>query len=361
VSVSGNQGQPQPADDLADEQPFRVLAIVNTLLRGRWIITGVAGAVTAAAIVMTLLAQPVFTSTAKFLPSQSPAMSSRMGAIIEGGASLGRGDDPSTDYYVALVKSPSFLQGVVTRTFDVGDGERQTLVEYYKVPEGSESERVRKAVEWLGKTTSITAANPVYPNLPRMITLECRAGTAALAAEICSAILDEITKHNTDVRGAKVRQNREFVQAQLDTAKKELDEATEAFATFTARNRKIVSPALEADKDRLERLVRVKEDVYNTLSRQLVLARIEEQETRPSIELIQRPEPPLMRSAPRRTQTVIIAGMLGVFMGCVFAIVRDLVGRMNPADPDTCEFRKNISSIRDDALRFTPFRRHTSA
>jgi uncharacterized protein involved in exopolysaccharide biosynthesis len=341
-----------PEDDFADEQPFRVLAIVNTLLRQRWWIVGIASVVTGLAIVNVMLAKPVFTATAKFLPSQSSAMSSRMGAIIEGQANVGRGDDPSTDYYVALVQSPSFLQGVVTRTFDVGEGEPQTLVDFYKVPGGSEAERVRRAVETLDKSISISAVKVQgNPMLPRLITLECKARSAILAADICSAVLDEIVKHNTDVRGAKVRQNREFVQAQLDTAKKELDEATEAFATFTARNRKIVSPALEADKDRLERQVRVKEDVYNTLSRQLVLARIEEQETRPAIEMIQMPEPPLKRSAPRRTQTVMIAGFVGLFLGCGWALLWGFVRRIDPQDPDAAEFRQNIAGIRDDALK----------
>ena len=357
--MSVGQASPEQ-DDFADEQPFRVLAIVNTLLRGRWIIVGVAGVVTAAAIVMTLLAQPVFTSTAKFLPSQSPAMSSRMGAIIEGSANLGRGDDPSTDYYVALVQSPSFLQGVVVRTFNTGTSEPQTLVDYYKVAGGSDTERVRRAVEKLGKAVTISAARAVG-NQPRMITLECRAGSATLAADICSAIIDEITKHNTEVRGAKARQNREFVESQLVSARKDLEQATEAFATFTARNRKIVSPALDAERDRLERQVKVKDDVYNTLSRQLVLARIEEQETRPTLEMIQSPEPPLMRSAPARTRTVMTAGFVGLFLGCVAALTWDFMRRMDPSDPDSAEFRRNVTGIRHDAMRMLRLGRRAQA
>jgi uncharacterized protein involved in exopolysaccharide biosynthesis len=278
-------------------------------------------------------------------------MSSRMGAIIEGGANLGRADDPSTDYYVALVQSPSFLQAVVVRNYTDADGASKSLVAIYDPPGSTDDERERRAVEWLGKAVTVSAARATNPMLPRIITLECKAKSAALAAEICSAVLDEIKRHNNDVRGAKARQNREFVQAQLDTAKKDLDAATEAFATFTARNRKIVSPALEAERDRLDRQVKVKDDVYNTLSRQLVLARIEEQETRPAIEVIESPQVPLKRSAPRRTQTVVVAGVVGLFLGCVVAFLWDFMRRVNPADPDTQELRENIAGIRDDALK----------
>ncbi|MBM3665626.1 MAG: hypothetical protein FJW92_07530 [Actinobacteria bacterium] len=122
-----------------------------------------------------------------------------------------------------------------------------------------------------------------------------------------------------------------------------------------------MSPALEADRDRLERLVRVKEDAYNTLSRQLVLARIEEQETRPSIEMIQNPEPPLVRSAPRRSQTVITAGLVGLFLGCVAALALELLRRMDPTDPDSAEFRRNLTGIRRDLLRLVGLGRRAPA
>jgi uncharacterized protein involved in exopolysaccharide biosynthesis len=352
IAGGGPQGQEvPPAYEEVDENPIRPLAILNTLLRRRWIIVGVASVVTSIAIVMMLLATPVFTATAKFLPSQSPAMSARMGSIIEGGTNLGRGDDPSTDYYVALVQSPSFLRAVALRECKDTDGVMKPLVAIYSGPGASDAERERWAADRLGKAVSVSAARSQMPNVPRMITLECNAKSATLAADICAAILDEIRVHNAEVRGAKARQNREFVQSQLDTAKKELDEATEAFATFTARNRKIVSPALEADRDRLQRLVRVKEDVYNTLSRQLVLARIEEQETRPSIEMIQYPEPPLVRTAPARTRTVMLAGVVGVAVGCVVAFLWDRLRRMDPTDPDTADLRANLADMKNDALR----------
>ena len=341
----------QPPYDEADENPIRPLAILNTLLRRRWIIVGVAGVITTFAIITSLLAQPVFTATAKFLPSQSAAVSSRMGAIIDSPASVGGRDDPSTDYYVALLQSPSFLRAVAMRQYKDADGNMKPLVAIYNPPGPSEAERERRAIEWLGKRVDVSAARAQTPNQPRIISLECNAKSATLAADICAAILDEIRVHNAEVRGAKARQNREFVQSQLDTAKKELDEATEAFATFTARNRKIVSPALEADRDRLQRLVRVKEDVYNTLSRQLVLARIEEQETRPSIEMIQYPEPPLIRTAPARTRTVMLAGVVGVAVGCVVAFLWDRVRRMDPTDPDTADLKANIADMKNDALR----------
>jgi len=352
-------GEPRTAED-SEPSPIRLLPIVNTLLRGRWIIVGVAGTITTGAIVMSLMATSIFTATAKFLPWQSPAMSARMGAIIEGGANLGRGDDPSTDYYLALVQSPTFLQDVVARPLGAGEGAK-TLIEIYGIEGGSAQDKARLAAERLARSVNITSARASSPQLPRIITLECNAPSPTLAADICSAILEEIKRHNNEVRGSKAKQNREFVQSQLDSAKNELEAATEAFATFTARNRKIVSPALEADRDRLERLVRVKEDVYNTLSRQLVLARIEEQETRPSIEMIQSPEPPLQRSSPRRTQTVMIAGIVGLFLGCVCAFAWDIMRRMNPADPDTRELRENIAHIRDDARRVVRLGRRAPA
>ncbi|MBM3665627.1 MAG: hypothetical protein FJW92_07535 [Actinobacteria bacterium] len=212
MSAVPEAGEPRPSED-SEPSPIRLLPIVNTLLPGRWIIVGVAGTITAGAIVMTLLATSIFTATAKFLPGQSPAMSARMGSIIEGGsASLGRGDDPSTDYYVALVQSPTFLQTVVARPLGAGEGAK-TLIEIYGIEGGSEQDKARRAAQRLGLAVNITSACASSPQLPRIITLECNATSPTLAADICAAILDEIKRHNNEVRGSKTKQNRDFVQS----------------------------------------------------------------------------------------------------------------------------------------------------
>lgn len=337
-------------DTLTDEPAIRPLAIVNTLLRGRWTVVGVAAATVAVSVVYALLQPSVYVSTTRFLPSKSTGMATRMAAATSGGAaSLPDDGSASSDYYVDLLKSSSFLEMVVTSTFLI-DGTGQDLLTYWEVEGTSDWERRQRANKALGDAMTVSVPKAVAAT-PRLLTVDVRADRPDLAAAIASKILTCINEHNAKSRGNKAKQNLDFMKAQLEKANKELQDLTDSFAEFTARNRKIVTPSLTAERDRLERSVRVQEEVVVTLTKQVELAKIEEQETRPSIEVIQPPEPPLQRASPARSRMVMIGGFLGIMLGCGVVLLREWLGRMPADDPDTQEFRSLLTSIKGDAGR----------
>jgi uncharacterized protein involved in exopolysaccharide biosynthesis len=335
-----------PHPDLADEaEPFRLLPVVNALLRRRWTVAAWTLAFAVAASVWVLLATPTWTSTAKFLPSKASAMSGRMTAIA-GGSSTGLPEDDagSADYYVTLVQSPGFLGHVAAQTFaHAGDGPC-SLVEHYGISDGDPSIRAQRAAGILQGQVSITAARAV-PGAPRVITLQAVAERPDLAAEIAQTILGQIDEHNASARENRAKRNREFVEEQTKKAKGELDDASDALATFEAKNRRAEAPRIRAEQERLSRQVRVLEEVYVTLTKQLELAKVEEQESRPSIEVIQRPEPPLLRTSPRRTQTVMIWTAVGLLVGCLWALVSERLRRGDPDDPEAIEFRGHLRDL----------------
>ena len=326
--------EPMPEED----PPFRILPLVNVLLRRRWAVAAWAAGFVLVATVKVLVDAPTFTSTAKFQPSAGKGVVDRMGTVaLEDEAT-------SSDYYVALVQSPNFLEEVVTQEFDVGGGVRQTLVAHYESEGATDAERAQRAAETLGKATTVSAARAVG-TAPRIVTLTTSAGTAGLAAEIGRAVLRQIDAHNASVRSSKSRSNREFVVKQVADCRKELDAAVTVLSKFETTNRRTDAPRIGAELDRLKREVRVVEERYLTLVNQLEIARIEEQETVPAISVIQTPEPPLVRSAPRRTQTVLIAAVVGVFVGCLWAFMAEKFGALPGDDPDAEEFRGHLRAL----------------
>ena len=353
--VSPQSGDIPPPDEVV----IRPLAIVNALLRRRWTVITVAAITVVSTVIMVLLAAPVYTSVAKFIPSTSRGVTSRMSSLTgTPGAAVDLGDDTSSaDYYVALVESPTFLEKILTRSFQIDAlGRREQLLTFMDMPGETERERVLRGCKALDENLLITASKaPSGTNSPRIITLTVGAAEARLSAEITAAILDEIVEHNQTARNSKAAENRKFVQKQLDDAEKALAKSSEALAAFMARNRKIATPEVQSEKDRLERQRRMHEEVFITLTKQLELARIEEQENRVSIEVLQPPEAPLNRSSPRRTQSVLLAGLVGLFLGCGLALLQDRMSRVNREDPETRDLIENLRSIRGDFRRLIPF------
>lgn len=354
-------GEPGPGPDAIgpiDEPAIRPLALVNALLRQRWTVVGVATVCVVAAIVQVLLANPVYTSTAKFIPSSTRGVTSRMGALAGPGSPIELGDDTSSaDYFIALVESPAFLEKILIRPFTIaGLGRQETLLKFMDQSGATDRERMLRSCEVLDRNITMTASKAAAGSSgPRIITLAVMAAEPQLSADIARSVLEEIVEHNQTARNSKAVENRTFVQKQLQDADRALAQASDAMAAFMARNRKIATPEVQAERDRLERQRRMQEEVFITLTKQLELARIEEQENRVSIEVLQPPEAPLNRSSPRRTQTVLIAGVVGLLLGCVAALARDRLRRVDREDPETRDFLENLRSIRGDLRRLTPF------
>jgi hypothetical protein len=80
------------------------------------------------------------------------------------------------------------------------------------------------------------------------------------------------------------------------------------------------------------------------------LVKIEEQDTRVSIEVIQAPEVPLQRTAPRRSQTVAMGTMLSLMAGLGWIYVSERLRRRDPNDPDTVELHRLLREARRDPL-----------
>jgi uncharacterized protein involved in exopolysaccharide biosynthesis len=338
-----------------EEESIRPLAVLNALLRRRWTIVLIAGLIVTATIVWVLLARPQYTSVAKFIPSSTRGVTSRMGSLAGGaGSAVDLGDDTSSaDYYVALVESSSFLEKILAREFRIESlGRKERLIEFLDEPGDSDRARVLRSCKVLDESITLSASKATPgSNTPRILTLSVGSPEAQLSADIAKAILEEIIEHNQTARNSKAVENRKFVQKQLQDAEQGLAKASEALASFMARNRKIATPEVQSERDRLERQRRMQEEVFITLTKQLELARIEEQENRVSIEVLQPPEAPIVRTAPRRTQSVMISMVLGVLAGSAAALLKDRWSRVNRDDPDTRDLLDNLRSIRGDLRR----------
>lgn len=321
-----------------DAGSLRLLPTVNLLLRRRRTVLGCTAAFVAVAVVSVLLVAPAWTSTAKFQPVAGRGVVDRMETASS------EDETTSADYYVALIQSPSFLADVAARSVQLPDGAARTIAELSGQGDAAGPDGLQRAADALSKSITVSASRGVG-SAPRIVTLTATAGSPQLAAQVANAILDQVNRHNASVRKSKSTETRIFVEGQLGGCKTELDAAAAALAQFETRNRRTDAPRIAAQLEQLRRDVRVAEERYLTLARQLELVRIEEQENVASISVIQVPEPPISRSSPRRTQTVVIAAVLGLLAGCAWALISERLRGMPSDDPEAAEFRGHLRSL----------------
>jgi uncharacterized protein involved in exopolysaccharide biosynthesis len=111
------------------------------------------------------------------------------------------------------------------------------------------------------------------------------------------------------------------MEERFTEVEQELRVAEEELATFVDRNSGIQSARLETERERLQRQVSFKSELYQQLQAQVTQARIELQRSEPVITVVEESVPPMERSAPQRTLIVLLSLILGGFIGLGAAFV----------------------------------------
>jgi uncharacterized protein involved in exopolysaccharide biosynthesis len=93
-------------------------------------------------------------------------------------------------------------------------------------------------------------------------------------------------------------------------------------------------PALKGQYDELYARVRVNEGLYTTLLGQLEQAKIQENEELPTITVLDRAEPPQMRSRPKRTIIVVLAFGVSLILSILMAVWLEYLIRLHKTSPE---------------------------
>jgi uncharacterized protein involved in exopolysaccharide biosynthesis len=157
-----------------------------------------------------------------------------------------------------------------------------------------------------------------------------------LAATVANHLVAELNQFNLERRQSQSRAQRVFTGERLEEAEKDLREAERAELAFLQRNREYSSsPLLTYEEGRLSRDVRVKQELFLTLSKAHTEARIAEVRDTPVLTVVDSAVAPYRRARPQRVLGVIIATILGAIAGIVIAYVVDFRRRAIPEqNPD---------------------------
>jgi LPS O-antigen subunit length determinant protein (WzzB/FepE family) len=177
-----------------------------------------------------------------------------------------------------------------------------------------------------------------------LMSIFVTAGGAQLASDLTESFLRHFTTRVRELRTEKVRKRLAFVERRFREAEEELETAEERLARFLDRNQNPTTATLQFRRDRLQRQVTFKEQLYSKLQSQLTQTRLELQRKQPVVTVVEEPVPPLSRSSPQRTLIVIFSLVLGGFVGIGISFVSSVL-QVRRDDPRK---REKIEELREE-------------
>ena len=339
-----------------ESEPASVLRLINSILRHRRVVIGLPILLAAIVCSATLLRSRTWTASASFSPSESQA--AQMGQLAGIAAQFGfsipiAASGESPEFYVALLRSGEIRRSAVRSTYRlIDETDPDTtwttgdLVELFEIRGRSEAGRLEGAVEQLGRRVSVGTSPETG-----MVRLSVQTKWPELSVQIAHRLLELVNDFNLQTRQSQANAEREFVTQRLAEAQEELVGAENDLEAFLQSNRRIEnSPPLGFERDRLQRLVTLRQEVVVSLAQALEQAKIEEVRNTPVITIVEEPYPPARPDRRRLIMKGMVSLALGLFLGIVTAFALEFMAASRDRDPEQyAAFRQLAADTKSEA------------
>lgn len=296
------------------------VATLRLLLQERLRIGILTMVAVAAGLVLTFLSPSEYKSTVELLPSTADngfgAVGLGQAAGLASTLGINLGTPSVAMAYPDILKSRQIRERVVDRTFRTVSGASSTLQQIL-VANGKVSEVQRaKALGELDKRVRVGV-----DKMTGVMELTLTMREAGLAQDVARAYVEELVRIEEELKASNARANKEFIEKRLGETKVTLATAENALKDFQEQNLRLGNdPELQLECARLQRRVRIQEEVYLTLTRQYELAKIEENHQDADVQVIDPPQLPLMRSSPILLKNLALSAFLG-FVGASILVI----------------------------------------
>lgn len=340
----------------ARDGDISLFEMLTPLVR-RWrFIAGTAIVCGALAAVYLLLQRPVYTAETSFTPEapNNSSVSSSIAGLAGLAGQLGLGANVSAsvspDFFARLLHSRELLRSVLTTEFpDPREtGAKRPLLDLMGVPDKSPEERLQDGTRRLTARTDAKVDKSTG-----LVTLEVEMQSPELAAAVANRMIELLNHFNLERRQSQSHEQRRFTGDRLQAAEQELRNAERAHLRFLQTNRQYIgSPMLEFQAEQLERAVRVKQEVFLTLTKAHEEARIAEVRDTPVLTVVDPAVPPAIRTRPKRTLGTAIALVAGTLLGIALVYLNAYRARIRRnSAPDYVDFQAAVQEARGRARR----------
>lgn len=345
------------------DREISLFAVGTTLVRNRWRISRwmLIGAVLAGLAVFRRPA--LYPGTASFV-SQTPETERTSLSSLAGqfGVALPTGDPSlSPEFYASLLKSRVLLLPIVRDTFIVREmnGKRLPFADLFEIKGDSREIREDNAVRSLQRMISVSVSKNTGV-VQFFVPTRWRSVSLAIADSLVQGVND----YNERTRQGQAASERKFVEGRLAVATSELRAAEDNFESFLRANRQFAnSPELTFQRERFQRDVSLRQDVFTSLTQSYEQARIREVRNTPVIKLVETPWVPTQAQPRGRLKWVLIGALLGAFFATIFSFVSEALAReRREGSAEADEFLGTLGQAKGEMLgRVGWFRKRAGA
>jgi uncharacterized protein involved in exopolysaccharide biosynthesis len=343
------------SESTSEDRTIQLLDLLVLLARGRDLLIGLIAVFLGLGVVYGIVSSAEYKASARVVP-ESPGKGAQGLSGLGGGISALQGfginlgslgqDGLSKDAYPEVLKSREVRLAVVRDTFDLrGTDTTTTLVEYFNsessvIPEVKD--RIKSVFSVWGRDVGREHKRTGYPSLEEelairrvqeMVTsyqnpqnglmeISVTAGDPGLATEMVNSFLTHLSSRVRSLRTRKAQENLQFIEQRFEEAQEQLSEAEQKLADFVDRNQNINTAELRTKRDRLERQVRFKSNLYTELQAQRTQAELDLKRSEPVLTMVERPVPPLEPVAPQWLLIIVLSIIMGTVLGVSTVLIR---------------------------------------
>jgi uncharacterized protein involved in exopolysaccharide biosynthesis len=335
-----------------EEGEISLFALGTTLLRHRWRIGRwmLAGGLVAA--LFAFFRPALYVASGSFLP-QGAADPSRSGlASLAGqlGVTIPQSNQTlSPEVYAKLLKSQVLLLAIARDTFPVQElgGRRVAFLDLVEIKGASTARREERGTKVLDKMVAAAVSKPTG-----LVEFTVSTKWRSVSLAIANELINGVNAYNGRTRQDQAGAERKFIEGRLAIAGADLRDAEDRMERFLQTNRNLGgSPELTMQRDRIQRDVSLRQQVFTSLTQSYEEARIREVRDTPVITVLEPPSVPTEPASRGRAIRVLIGLILGGVFGAFLAFASDMVARQRKdGDVEANAFADTLAEVKGEVL-----------
>lgn len=273
-----------------------------------------------ATIIYSLLLPELYTSNSFMIaknPKSNMSQFSDMAALA--GISLGsNGNIDPAEYLDQVLQDGSILEKVLVKKW-LHNGDSLYLEQIWGLkPDTSLADwqyKFRKL-----KLDKIRKEKLIFLNKDRktgILNLRTNFPSADLTYNINIFSIGLLDYYIRNTLKLQAKEKRLFIEERINEVKSDLADSENSLVLFKERNFSNSSPSFAIEEMRLSRKITMNQELFIQLQKQFEMAKIEEKNDQPLIEVVRQPEIPIERASPQRTKIVMLGTVIGSLLGIV--------------------------------------------